>query len=138
MSSDFKIVREHWKKEIELKNRGVITVIVQNIREKEQKEENYDCRESIYFPSHSNEEGVDRIPERIRRLWLWRQPSAVSQCEVFTNPWPLVTFQYYHQVSHLKYELQTRVSGLVVAPWDDNYEKFRWAMGNGKNEETRG
>ena len=32
----------------------------------------------------------------------------------------------HYQVSHLKYELQTRVSGQVVAPWDDNYEAFRW------------
>ena len=107
-----------------------------NIQEKEQQEEKYDCRESIYFPSHFNEEGVDWIPERVRRLWLWRQPSAVSQCEVFTKPRPLVTCQYYHQVSHLKYELQTRVSGLVVAPWDDNYEKFRWAEDNGKHEDN--
>ena len=31
----------------------------------------------------------------------------------------------YPQVSHLKQQLQSRVSGLVLAPWDDNYEAFR-------------
>ena len=42
--------------------------IIFDIQGKEKQEEKYDRLESIYSPSHFNEDGLDRIPERIRRL----------------------------------------------------------------------
>ena len=118
MSSDFKILSEHWNWKCDFEK------FTKTFTQREKKGKIWLPFVSFFSFSFLRGEFWQNTREDLDAVTF---SPAISSTTMWGHWSPQASSNFYHyQVSHLKYELQTRVSGQVVAPWDDNYETFRW------------